>query len=124
MDHFVSLTKEKIIELISHAKYQVVYTAPAMDHDVANAVVQFARRTCGYQVAVHLDLSADVYRKGFGDEATLDTLLKEGIRVKHIEGLRVGVLLVDDKGWVFTPTFKLTPKNGKVQQKNAIFEDR
>ena len=27
MDHFVSLTKETIVELISYAKYQVVYTA-------------------------------------------------------------------------------------------------
>lgn len=124
MNHFVSLTKETIVELISHAKYQVVYTAPAIDHDVANEVVRFVRRACIEQVTVYLDLSADVYREGFGDEDALDTLLKEGIGVKHIPGLRVGVLLVDDRGWMFSPESKLTPKNGKVQQKNAIFEDR
>ncbi|MCQ6274953.1 hypothetical protein JMM81_08250 [Bacillus sp. V3B] len=122
MDHFVSLTKEKIVELISYAEFQVVYTAPAMDYDVANEIVQFAKRTCIDQVAVHLDLSADVYREGFGDEDALDTLLKEGIRVTDIQGLRVGVLLVDDKGWVFSPTSKLTLRNGKVQQKNAILQ--
>lgn len=124
MGHFVSLTKEKIVELISYAKYQVVYTAPAMDYDVANEIVQFVRRTCSDQVTVHLDLSAEVYREGFGDEVTLDTLMKEGIRIKHVEGLRAGVLVVDNKEWVFSPISKLTPRNVKVQQKNAILEEK
>lgn len=124
MGYFVSLTKEKIVELISYAKYQVLYTAPAMDYDVANEVVQFVRRTCSDQVTVHLDLSAEVYREGFGDEVALDILMKEDIRVKHAEGLRAGVLVVDDKEWIFSPISKLTPKNVKVQQKNAILEEK
>ena len=97
MDHFVSLTKETIVEFISYAKYQVVYTAPAMDEDVANEIVQFAKRTCTDQVMVTLDLSADVYREGFGDESALDTLDQADIHVKHREGLRIGILVVDDK---------------------------
>src|SRR3954452_24186006 len=124
MDYFVSLTKENIVDLISHAKFQIVYMAPAMDDDIAQGVVQFARRTSIDQVTVTLDLSADVYREGFGDEDALDTLSKAGIRVKHIEGLRVGVLVVDHKEWIFSPASKLTPKNVKVQQKNAISEER
>jgi hypothetical protein len=122
MDNFVNLTNTEIADLISNAKFQVVYIAPAMEVNVANEIVEFVQKTSLDQVAVSLDLSTEVYREGFGNPAALDILLNSGIRLKDIPGLRLGMLLVDDKGWIYTPISKTTSPNSGSFRKNALFE--
>ncbi|MBM7572945.1 hypothetical protein [Aquibacillus albus] len=122
MDNFVNLTNTEIADLISNAKFQVVYIAPAMEVNVAIEIFEFVQRTSLDQVAVSLDLSTEVYREGFGNPAALDILLNSGIRLKDIPGLRLGMLLVDDKGWIYTPISKTTSPNSGSFRKNALFE--
>lgn len=122
MGNFVGLTNIKIADLISEAEFQVVYIAPAMEDNVAKEIVEFVQRTSVAQVAVSLDLSSEVYREGFGNPAALDTLMNSGIRLKDIPGIRLGMLLVDEKGWIYTPISKFTSPNIE-SRKNALFEN-
>ncbi|MDQ0231781.1 hypothetical protein [Metabacillus malikii] len=122
MENFVNLTNAEIAKLISKAEYQVVYIAPAMEVIVANEIVKFVQRTSLYQVSISLDLSTEVYREGYGDPAALDILLNSGIRLKETPGLRIGILLIDDYGWIFSPVSKTTSPNLENNKFNAHLE--
>ncbi|WML49154.1 hypothetical protein RCG23_03415 [Neobacillus sp. PS3-34] len=122
MDCFERLGNETIVGLISKAQFQVIYAGPAIDKNIANHIVQFARRTSINQVAAILDLDAEVYREGYGEPAALDILEKDNIRIKDEPGLRIGILIIDDNGWIFTPKSKIIYESINSQQKNSVFQ--
>jgi hypothetical protein len=123
MDNFVNLTNVKIAELISGAEFQVVYIAPALEINVAKEITKFVQRTSLDQVSISLDLSTEVYREGYGNPAALDILMNSGIRLEDLPGLRLGMLLVDDKGWIYSPAPKTPLSNLENLRKNALFEE-
>lgn len=55
-------------------------------------------------VTVALDFDERVMRMGFGDMEAVRTLREAGIRVNDAPGLRTALMLVDDEGYLFTPT--------------------
>lgn len=55
-------------------------------------------------ITVCLDFDEHVMRMGFGDLAAVKTLRDAKIAVRSTPGLRIGLVIVDDQGSIFTPT--------------------
>jgi len=55
-------------------------------------------------VTVSLDFDEHTLRMGYGSLEGVEALHKAGIEPSHFPGLRCGILIVDDRGWILTPT--------------------
>ena len=68
------------------------------------AMVEIAGKLGAEMVSVALDFDEHVMRMGFGDIDSVKMLREAGIVVRDAPGLRAALVLVDDDGFVFTPT--------------------
>ena len=64
----------------------------------------FANRFGPTRVTVYLDFDEHVMRMGFGSLEAVEILREAGIEVYSASGLRLGLLIIDDEGYAFTPT--------------------
>jgi len=72
-------------------------------------------------ITVCLDFDEHVMRMGFGDLAAVKTLRDAGIAVRSTPGLRIGLVIVDDQGHIFTPTaLYLEPDQRAAEAPNAL----
>jgi hypothetical protein len=100
---FRSLDSKAIANMIRNAKCSVCYAAPGIQQQPANAMAELARRIGPELLTVSLDFDERVMRMGFGDIAAVKTLRDIGI-VVSTAGLRTGLVIMDDEGYIFTPT--------------------
>jgi hypothetical protein len=70
----------------------------------ASALALLAERLDPNLIIVILDFDERVMRMGFGDLTAVATLRNAGITVRSTPGLRSGFLVVDEEGYIFTPT--------------------
>jgi hypothetical protein len=101
---FQSLDSAAIANDIRKAQHSVCYAAPGIQSDPANAMAELARRLAPEFITVCLDFDERVMRMGFGELAAVKTLRDAGIVVNSTPGLRTGLVIVDDQGYIFTPT--------------------
>ena len=66
--------------------------------------MQVASRLSAGQVTVSVDFDERVMRMGYGHIDAVKRLAAAGVGVRNSPGLRSAVLIVDDAGFVFTPT--------------------
>ena len=99
-----SMSSRKMAGLIRRAKTRVVVAAPALHDEAAQALVEFSKGNDGANVEVVIDCDDEVLRLGYGDMKSITRLNNAGIPLRQSTGLRVGVLIVDDEGWLFAPT--------------------
>ncbi|HPW31247.1 MAG TPA: hypothetical protein PLL01_17830 [Rhodoferax sp.] len=101
---FCSLSPLRIAELIRSAQRAVCYAAPGIQLDLAQAMVEAAGRLGKEMLTVSLDFDDRVMRMGYGDIGAVTLLLDAGISVNSSPGLRTALVVVDNEGYVFTPT--------------------
>ncbi len=101
---FAALSARRIAEFIGRAARHVCYAAPGIQDDVAVALVDLKRKAPTVSLTVNLDFNEKTLRMGYGSLAAVERLRKENIEASHFAGLRSSILIVDDQGWVFTPT--------------------
>ncbi len=101
---FFSLSPLRIAELIRSAQHAVCYAAPGIQLDLAQAMVETAGRLGKEMLTVSLDFDDRVMRMGYGDIGAVTLLLDAGISVNSSPGLRTALVVVDNEGYVFTPT--------------------
>ncbi|MDZ7721632.1 MAG: hypothetical protein U5R06_02100 [candidate division KSB1 bacterium] len=125
MMRFEHLSSEKANELISAAKERVIYIAPSLKKPVANGLVAAVQNLSPAQVLVIVDNNEHVYRMGYGDIEAMNRVFQSPITVQHKSGLRVGLLVVDNRAWSFTPTaLYIEQETQSDQTPNAIRIDR
>ena len=115
---------QRLVDFISAALRRVVYMAPGVTESVAEALAE-ARSRLGVQaVTVIVDLDPEVCRLGFG---TLDGVKrvfvaasKVGTSVCQQPGVRIGLIISDDRMIVYSPTPLLIEEAGQPQRLNAI----
>lgn len=98
---FCRLGQSDIARLCSDAKSSVVLVAPNITSRVASALAQRAPHL--QNVHLVFDCNEETFRLGYGEIAAVRRLTDAGLKVMQSPGLRSGVLIVDDQGWVFTP---------------------
>lgn len=98
----------KIIGMVQRAKRRVRVVSPGVSLPVAEAVIAAWKRLGTSAVNVVIDVDPEVCRLGYG---TIDAVsqLREcasvaGTLVCHQPGIRIGLLICDDKLLVFSPT--------------------
>ena len=101
---FRSLDAAAIARKIRAAQYSVCYAAPGIQLEPAQAMSEVGERIGPDLITVCLDFDERVMRMGYGDLAAVKTLRDAGVVVRTISGLRIGLLIVDQEGYVFTPT--------------------
>ncbi len=101
---FSSLSSKRISSHLSRARRLVCYAAPGIQNEVAAALVELKSSHPGVAIAVSLDFDERTLRMGYGSLSAVETLRTAEIEPTHSPGFRSAVLIVDDEGWVFTPT--------------------
>lgn len=101
---FRSLDSAAIASDIRKAQESVCYAAPGIQQEPATAMAELAQRIGPEFITVCLDFDERVMRMGFGDLAAVKTLRDAGIVVSSTSGLRTGLVIADQEGYIFTPT--------------------
>ncbi len=121
MSVFLNVNPKYLADMIHSAHSRVLYTSPGLDEVIANALINISKKIGTDNVTVILDVSESVLRYGYGDIDGIILLKDNGIPIKESLGLRIGALICDDNGFIFTPT-PLLIEAGKTDltQPNAI----
>jgi hypothetical protein len=101
---FRSLDSAAIADDIVRAQRSVCYAAPGVQKEPAEAMAALARRIGPKLITVCIDFDERVMRMGFGELSAVEILREAGIVVRSTPGLRTGLVIVDDEGYIFTPT--------------------
>jgi hypothetical protein len=101
---FRSLDSLAMADFISRARIAVCYAAPGLRQKTADALAQTAQRIGPDLITVYLHFDERVMRMGYGELAAVETLRNAGIGVNSLSGLRTSLVIVDDEGYIFTPT--------------------
>jgi hypothetical protein len=78
--------------------------APGIHLTVADSLCDAWKRLPTGAVDVSVDVDERVLRMGYGQIEAVQRLRKDGVELRHSPGLRTAVLIVDNHGFVFTPT--------------------
>lgn len=101
---FLSLDSAEIASEIRKAQHFACYVAPGIQPEPAKAMEDLARKIGSEYIKVFLDFDEHVMRMGFGHIESVESLRNAGIDVNSASGLRIGLVIVDDRGYAFTPT--------------------
>ena len=101
---FVALSSRRIAKLIAQATRHVCYAAPGIHDEPAEALVNLKRKSPSVSITVNLDFDEKTLQMGYGCLSAVETLSDAKIHVSHFAGFRSSILIVDNCGWVFTPT--------------------
>jgi len=100
---FTQITSQSLQTMIELAKESVILAAPGVHTNVAEAIVSAASHLGIEMVIVCLDVSEHALRLGYGDHKALETLKVNNILLQHVESLRFALVVIDGKGYSFTP---------------------
>jgi hypothetical protein len=107
MSLFVSVNDQSLVESVKAARRRLVYAAPGVSGPVADAIVATLMLPSPPTVAVILDGSEEVCRLGHGDVRGLErlhhALANAGKPMQRQPGLRLGVMVSDDRILVWSP---------------------
>ena len=101
---FCTLNSGDIARFIESAKASVCYAAPGIKDDVAQALLAVMARTGPEMLTVCLDFDERVMRMGYGTISAAIRLRDAGVVVCSAPGLRKALVIVDEAGYLFTPT--------------------
>jgi hypothetical protein len=118
---FLSLDSAAMAACIGGAQVSVCYAAPGIQQEPAEALARLAEHLDPVLITVILDFDERVMRMGFGDLAAVAILRGAGITVRSTSGLRTGLLVVDDAGFIFTPIARyLEADHRETEAPNAL----
>ncbi|MBI3896077.1 MAG: hypothetical protein HY313_09115 [Acidobacteria bacterium] len=121
----ISLDDGQLIEAIRSARRRLLLVAPGLSPAVAQAVCKQWLQMGGSAVQILLDVDPEICRMGYGTIEAIQLLQHTAAQldsvIHHRPGIRVGILVSDDKALVFSPTPLLVEKlPSQVPHPNAI----
>ncbi len=122
MEHvFMCMNPKKIVDLIGHAQSRIVFINSGINEEIASALIIKSDTIGKDNITIFTDFSEAVCQYGYGTALGFDHINDGGLSVQKIENLRIGCLLVDNRGWVFSPTPLLLEADKLIDtQPNAI----
>ena len=100
---FHALKSQRICREIDSTTGRVIYAAPGVRLEVARSLVEAAGRLPANSVTTVLDCDEETCRLGYGEIDAIKMLEASDVCVRQSPGLRVGLLICDDRGWSFSP---------------------
>jgi len=101
---FCNLTSKSIADFIRSARHSICYAGPGIQTQPAQAIVDKTSALGVEMITVCLDFDEKVMRMGYGDIVAVKSLHNAGIIVNHSPGLRNALIIVDNEGYIYTPT--------------------
>ncbi len=101
---FLCLDSGRMAGEIAGAERIACYAAPGILPEPAAALAALAKKLGPELITVCLDFNERVMRMGFGTLDAVRTLRGVRIEVRSTPGLRTGLIVIDDAGYIFTPT--------------------
>ena len=120
MRTFATINEKVLSEIIASTRCRFVFAAPGIALAVADSVVQLKQNIENVCIEVVLDADAEVCRLGYGVFAALERLTEAGVMIRKAEGLRIGVVISDDRAWVYSPTPLVIEDATKLGMPNAV----
>lgn len=121
MPVFMNINPRYLADKIHTATTRVVYVAPGLDEVIASALINVSNNIGVDNVSVLLDVSESVLRFGYGNIDGITLLNECNLPIKDAKGTRIGALIVDNEGVIFTPIPLLIEAGKKeANQPNAI----
>jgi hypothetical protein len=118
---FSAFHSHKIASLIMTAKHRVIFAAPGIQTEPAAALIKCFTEHPDLSLTVSLDVDERTLRMGYGTLEGVEMLRQAGIAPIHSPGFRTGILIVDERGWIFTPTaLYLEQESRSDETPNAI----
>ena len=118
---FTSMSSAKMAKLISSARKRVSFVGPAIRMETANAMIAAREELGNDRVSVVLDCDEEVLRLGYGAIEALKRLRDSGCEIGQCSGLHIGVLVCDERAWVFAPTaLYVQPEVHSDETPNAV----
>lgn len=126
---FTVINDNTLCDAIKSAQQTLVYVAPGITRPVVDAIAQSLTSKPNLLVTAIIDLDPEVYRLGFGTEEGLKALQElagqQQFALRQQEGLRVGLLVTDQRTVVYSPTPLLIEAGSTSEQKpNAVVISR
>lgn len=121
MSTFININQRYLAEKIRSAGSRVIYVSPGVDEVVASALINSSKNIGIENVSVLLDVSESVLRLGYGNIDGITLLEENNIPIRNARGARIGALIFDNEGVIFSP-IPLLIEAGKtdLSQPNAI----
>ena len=125
---FTTATDDSLITLIEGAQNRLAVIAPGLTTPVARALAARMKELPTLSLTVILDADAEVYRMGYGDAEALEiireTSLNEMFDLREQTGVRIGVVISDDRTMVYAPVSRNVEAGSTTEEKpNAIMLD-
>lgn len=118
---FTSISAPKAAALIDATKHRVVLAAPAVRSKTADAIIRALNRLNHRAVTVIVDCDEEVFRLGYGEIEAIKRIRESGCDIRQCAGLRLGVLVCDERAWVFAPTaLYVQPEVHSDETPNAV----
>ena len=118
---FCHMSSKRIADLVRNAKGPICYAGPGIQLEPAKAMAEAVERIGRDQLILVLDFDERVMRMGYGDMEAVRILEKSGVVIHHSAGLRSALIIVDRKGYIFTPTpLYLEAESGNDTALNAM----
>ena len=106
-----TVNDKTLCAFLVEAQQRVIFVAPGVSKLVAEVLAETWRRLGARAVSVVLDVDPEICRLGFGEEAAIDLLQLTANELNQSlceqPGVRIGLLIVDDKTLVYSPTPRL-----------------
>lgn len=101
---FCTLSSKDIAHFICGAQRSACYAGPGIQLEVARALLDVVARLGSEVLTVCLDFDERVMRMGYGSIEAVALVRGAGIVVRSAPGMRFGLVIADDRGFVYTPT--------------------
>lgn len=129
MGTFTVVNEKTLCEAIAATQQTLVFVAPGIAKPVVDAIGASLRSKPHLLVTAIIDLDPEVYRLGFGTEEGLRALQElagqQHFELRQQEGLRVGLLVTDQRTLVYSPTPLLIEAGSTSEEKpNAVVISR
>lgn len=116
---FVCLDEQEMLRWVAKAKTRIVFAAPSISEALAIAISTQVELNPQLRVDVILDVAAETLRLGYGELGALKHLTDRSIDIRCAPGLKIGVLAIDTRSFVFAPTAKII-HDPETNSPNAI----
>src|SRR5437868_1032561 len=111
--------------MIGKARQRIVFVGPGVSEKVADALGARLSQEDKLRIDVILDADPEVYRLGFGTVGGITKLKSHAqdhmFGLRHQAGIRIGILIADDRTLIYAPTPQLIEAGSTSSEKpNAV----
>lgn len=122
---FTVVNDTVLVESIRAAQHKIVHVAPGISKSVAEALGERFKELGPLSITLIIDVDPEVYRMGYGDPEGLEMIKKFAdnhlLELRQQPGLRIGLLISDEKTLIYAPTPHLIEAGStQVDKPNAI----